>query len=100
MMSDKIKDDWMEPRTSISWESPPPKNGTFYQIQRKRRIPVTGNVAFLERWDVYAEYESKDERDKKLARLRETTEWHLRARTVNYINGRDFSRDPSEYQDF
>lgn len=96
-----MADDWMHPRTSYSFTSPPPKNGQFFQIQRKRATPVSGNVAYIYNWDVWQEYESKEERDKELARLRQThPEWHLRGRRANYINGQNFEPNPTEYLDF
>lgn len=94
-------DDWMHPNRSIAFTMPPPKNGTFHQIQRKRAIPVTGNVSHIYSWDVYREFETKDERDAELAKLRKDhPSWHLRARSLTYFNGQIIGgHDPFEYRD-
>lgn len=92
-------DDWMNPKSSSGWQAAPMKNGVFYQIQRKKRIPVTGNVAFLEQWECWSEYDTKEARDKALKSLRETTSWHLRGRTVRFIHGAEVGGDPFEYRD-
>lgn len=96
----KIEDSWMNPHTSISYTTPPPKNGTFYVIERKKRVPVSGNVAFLERWGTWEEYKSKEDRDAELARLRETTSWVLRGRVYSYVNGQHIGSEPTENMDF
>jgi hypothetical protein len=94
-------DDWMNPQdTSYIYEKKPRKDGTVYLIERKKRIPVTGNVAFIEQWDTWCEFDSKDERDEELAKLRKSTSWHLRGRSLTYIGGRPIHRDPTEYMDF
>ncbi|TPM53285.1 hypothetical protein FJ959_22420 [Mesorhizobium sp. B2-2-4] len=96
-----MADDWMHPRTSFSYTTPPPKNGTYFQIQRKRATPVSGNVSYIHSWDVWEEFATKEERDAKLAKLREQeSEWHLRGRTLHYSNGQLISGgDPFEYRD-
>lgn len=96
----KIDDTWMNPTTSIGWSPPPPKNGTYYVIERKKHIPVSGNVAFLERWETWQEFQEKDRRDAELKRLRETTSWVLRGRVYTYVNGRQIGHDPIENMDF
>lgn len=93
------EDTWMNPQTSISWQAPPKKDGTYYAIERKKRIPVSGNVAFLEQWDTWQEFDDKNKRDAELARLRETTSWLLRGRTYNYVNGQIIGPDPFEHMD-
>lgn len=93
-------DDWMNPKTSATWTEPRRKEGTVYEIQRKRRVPVTGNVAYIERWETWQEFDSKEKRDKELERLRKETSWHVRGRTAHYIFGQKRYRDPSEYMDF
>jgi hypothetical protein len=94
-------DTWMHPITSLAYTAPPPKNGTYHQIQRKRATPVSGNVSHIYNWDVYAEDTDKDKRDTLLARLRaEHPTWHLRARTLTFVDGRLIgSIDPFEYRD-
>lgn len=97
----KIEEDtWMNPSRSAGFEMPPPKNGTFHVIERKRMIPVSGNVSAIGQWDTWQEFSNKDERDTELKRLRNTTTWVLRARTHTYVNGQSIGFDPSEYADF
>jgi hypothetical protein len=38
------EDSWMNPSRTMSWKAPPPKNGTYWVIERKKATPVTGNV--------------------------------------------------------
>lgn len=93
-------DDWMCPRTSHSWSRPQRPDGVVYLIQRKRRIPVSGNVAFIEQWDEWAEFPTREERDAELQHLRATTSWHLRGRQAHYIGGQIVRMpDPGEYMD-
>jgi hypothetical protein len=93
-------DDWMHPKTSFSWSPPPPKNGTFFVIERKKATPVSGNVSSIHTWDEWQSFDKKDDRDTELKRLRETTTWHLRARTYTYVNGKLMGgHDPFEYRD-
>lgn len=92
-----MEDDWMNPEQAYSANLRPRKDGTFYLIERKRRIPVTGNVGYLERWDQWAEFDNKDERDEALANLRETTQWVLRGSRATYIGGQILpGSDPRE----
>jgi hypothetical protein len=94
-------DDWMNPRTSISFTMPPPKNGRFYRIERKRATPVSGNVSAIYSWDLWREYENEDERDAELAQLREQHPmWQLRGRRAFYINGENREPNPTEHMDF
>ena len=81
-----IEDDWMNPPRSMSWTYQPHPDGTFYLISRKKRIPVSGNVSHIERWDTWKEFSDKDARDAELKRLRETTSWVLRSDQVTYLN--------------
>ena len=83
-----MNDDWMHPKTSYAYVVKDHPDGTFYLISRKKRIPVTGNVAFLEQWDTWREFDDRAKRDAELKRLRETTEWTLRADQATYIGGR------------
>ena len=93
-------DDWMHPRTSFSWQSPPPKNGTFFQIQRKRATPVSGNVSHIYSWDVFEECPTKEARNERLAKLREEHPmWQLRGRTRTFVNGMEIGGDPFENRD-
>lgn len=95
------EDDWMNPQNKTWYKNErPPKNGTYYVIERKRRIPVTGNVAFLERWETWAEFDSKAKRDVELKRLREETSWILRGRQRTYVRGVEVGYGPTEYLDF
>lgn len=100
-MSEHDDDSWMHPRTSISFTMPPPKNGTYFQIQRKRATPVSGNVSHIHSWDMFEEFKTKEERDARIAVLRdEHPIWHLRARTLRYFNGQLVGgHDPFEYRD-
>lgn len=86
-MNDEMNDDWMNPPTSGSWQATRHEDGIFYLISRKRRIPVSGNVSYIERWETWQEFKDKAERDAELERLRETTVWVLRADEVTYLNG-------------
>jgi hypothetical protein len=63
-------DDWMHPKTSTSYSYKQPENKTEYRIMRKRAIPVSGNVACIYRWDVWATFDSRGERDKEYLRLK------------------------------
>ena len=95
-----MSDTWMNPTTSLSYTSPPPKNGSYYLIQRKRAIPVTGNVGRIYQWDTCAEFDNEADRDASLKKLRDQNpEWHLRARSAFYINGVNHTSDPTEYMD-
>ncbi len=93
------EDTWMNPRRSVVYKSPPPKNGHYFVIERKKRIPVSGNVAFIERWESWQEFDAKEKRDDELKRLRETTSWVLRGRSYYYVNGQQMSGDPFEMRD-
>ena len=95
-----MSDDWMYPQSTVTFTPAPPKDGTFYVIERKRRIPVSGSVSHIERWDTWAQFTDKKERDGELSRLRETTDWHLRGRVRTFLNGVETTRDPTEYMDF
>lgn len=70
-------DDWMNPRRSIGWSMPPPKE--TWLIQRERVINCTwmGDGPPRE-WATWMSYDTRKERDAELRRLRETTSWHLR----------------------
>ena len=59
-MPKDMTDDWMNPSRSASFERPPPpKPGKIdYVIQRKKAIPVSGNVAAIYRWDFWAKYDT------------------------------------------
>lgn len=93
-------DHWMHPATSFTWAPKPPKNGTFYEVQRKRATPVSGNVSHIYSWDWFADFPTKAERDEHLALLRQQhPTWHLRGRTVHYMNGQQMGGDPFEYRD-
>lgn len=100
-MTSTDKDTWMHPITSMSYTCPPPKNGTYFQIQRKRATPVSGNVSHIYSWDVFEEFKTKEERDTRLEKLRlESPRWCLRARTLTFVNGSLVGgHDPFEYQD-
>lgn len=81
-----LSDDWMNPRRSCSWTTPPPpKMGEIhYVIQRKKAIPVSGNVSAIYRWERWSKHGTAAERDAELARLREEhPAWRLRARDIN-----------------
>ena len=80
-------DDWMNPTTSRVWTPKRHADGMFYLISRKKRIPVSGNVSYIEEWETWQEFANKDERDVELQRLRDTTTWKLRADQVMYLNG-------------
>ena len=82
-----MEDDWMNPQTSGFWTPRVHPDGTFYLISRKRRIPVSGNVSHIERWETWEEFDNREKRDKNLAELRKTTTWGLRADQVTYIGG-------------
>jgi len=82
-----IDDDWMHPKTSVAYVLKPHEDGTFYLISRKRRIPVSGNVSHIEQWETWKEFAHKNERNTELKRLRDETDWVLRADQVTYLNG-------------
>ena len=93
-------DSWMNPQTSFSTFNHPPKDGLFFVIERKRRVPVSGNVAFLEQWDTWSEFDTKEARDAALEKLRADTSWHVRGRQRVYRNGNEMpSPDPYEFMD-
>jgi len=73
----RTDDDWMNPRTSVSWEMPEPKEQ--WLIQRERVIVCTwmGDRPPHE-WATWMAYDNREERDAELKCLRETTSWHLR----------------------
>lgn len=61
-----------------------PKNAVMFFIQRKRAIPVTGNVSHITQWDVWSEHDTEEDRDAALKKLREEHPmWRLRARQWN-----------------
>ncbi len=79
-------DDWMNPSRSTVYQSPPPpKVGQIdYVIQRKKAIPVSGNVSAIFRWEFWSKHETAARRDKELERLHsEHPVWRLRARDID-----------------
>jgi hypothetical protein len=85
MSEPDLTDDWMNPRTH-SWGSTlPEKRGVKYVIQRERRVIVSGPSGSISRWDQWAEYDTAEDRDLALEKLRQSHPvWHLRARERNY----------------
>lgn len=72
-----VDDDWMNPRTSVSYEMPKPKEE--WLIQRERTIVCTwvGDGPPRE-WRTWRAFDDRKERDAELKRLRKDTSWHLR----------------------
>lgn len=86
-MSKKLHDDWMNPPTQ-AWTAPSRRNdGPVWLIQRQKRRIVFGDPGSVTSWEIWAEYEVKEDRDAELKRLRETTSWSLRGRRGYYSYG-------------
>lgn len=98
-MTRKAKDTWMNPETSFHISSKRPDDGEVWIIQRQKRDLVFGPVSSITRWETWQEFRSKEERDKEMSRLRETTEWNLRGRRGYYLGGELRIHDPSEWAD-
>lgn len=101
----KIADDWMMPdlkqSVRVTNDRPPPKDGKYYLIERKKATPVSGEVAYITSWHEWFSSKDKGERDKELDRLRDTTAWTLRAREVVYHQGHIIlDSDPYEHKDY
>ena len=71
-------DDWLHPKmTSSMYISPPPKEE--WLIQRERTLVCTWvGDGPPRKWALWRAFDSSEERDAELKRLRETTSWHLR----------------------
>lgn len=82
-------DTWMNPK-SVEWiydekrERDRARNMPWL-IERCRRVPVTGNVAFIEQWDVWSRHATRDERDVELRKLRNDHSWTLRPARVDFM---------------
>lgn len=98
-MTDKIKDDWMNPQTSHVYSPQKRADGEVWLIQREKRKIVFGPSGSICQWEAWAEFATKDERDLELARLHKTTQWSLRGRRGYYRNGELHIYEPAWMND-
>ncbi len=78
------EDTWMNPK-SVSWAYDKKRERDMpWLIERCRRVPVTGNVAFVQEWDVWSRHATRDERDGELRKLRANHSWVLRPARVDF----------------
>lgn len=87
------EDTWMNPQP-VSWVyKAPDYSKEPYLIERCRRLPVTGNVSFIEQWDVWSRHATKTDRDAELAKLRKEHRWKLRPSRVDFLGVRHVEQD-------
>lgn len=91
-------DDWMNPRTSVSWsmgDVGKERRENPWIIQRCRRVPVTGTVASIEEWSFWSSFPTRADRDAALRRLRSEQGWKLRPASYS-MGGRTLHIDEDE----
>ncbi|TXH45661.1 MAG: hypothetical protein E6Q97_31420 [Desulfurellales bacterium] len=81
-------DDWMNPHARKSRSMADVKQGRRerpFVIQRCRRVPVSGNVAYIEEWAFWSSHATQIERDEELRKLRSAHSWTLRPASYNAL---------------
>ncbi len=93
-----MTDDWMNPRTSTSWQAGSEETSRPFLIQREATIPCTFVGKPPTEWRTYSSHRTREERDTELTRLREGhPAWHLRpAREISHFGNREVRVEDDE----
>lgn len=79
-----MSDDWMNPKTSVTYTYREPENKMVYAIERQKRTICFGNPGSITEWVAWSTHETKEARDHELERLRVAHPvWQLRSRDYN-----------------